>query len=140
MSTHISVKLQRQIRKQFYDRCAYCQTSESLMAITFEFEHIRPRSIGGLTRLDNLCLACPPCNRYKSNRQSAIDLATGEQIRFFHPQLDHWTDHFRWRNNFTKIIPHTSIGKITIEILRMNRPQLVSAREMWVDVGRHPPL
>jgi HNH endonuclease len=139
MSVYVPVKLQRQIRKQFCDRCAYCQTSEALMAITFEFEHITPQSIGGLTRLENLCLACPPCNRHKSNRQSAIDAETGEQIRFFHPQLDRWTDHFQWNDNFTQIIPRTSIGKITIDILRMNRPQLVNAREMWVDVGRHPP-
>ena len=40
MSGYVPVKLQRQIRKQFCDRCAYCQTSEALMAITFEFEHI----------------------------------------------------------------------------------------------------
>ena len=49
MSSYIGVSLQRQIRQQYCDRCAYCQSSESLMAATFEVEHIIPQSAGGAT-------------------------------------------------------------------------------------------
>ena len=44
------------------------QTAESLTVTTFEIEHIIPRSKGGETAFENLCLACPTCNRYKSDR------------------------------------------------------------------------
>ena len=76
MSTYISVKLQRKIRIHFQDCCAYCQTAEALTAVTFEFEHICPLSAGGETKFENLTLACPSCNRYKSDRQTAIDPLT----------------------------------------------------------------
>lgn len=65
MSVYIPVELQRQIRAHFANYCAYCLTAESLTVTIFEFEHIMPRSAGGETVFDNLCLACPSCNRYK---------------------------------------------------------------------------
>ena len=139
MSTYIAVSLQRQIRQQYCDRCAYCQSSESLMAVTFEIEHIIPQSAGGATGLENLCLACPPCNRNKASRQMGIDPETNESIRFFNPQTDRWLDHFQWNQNFTELIARTKIGKVTITSLQMNRLQLINAREIWVFVDRHPP-
>jgi len=57
--------LQRQVRDRFANYCAYCRTAEALTVTTFEFEHITPRSAGGETVLENLCLSCPSCNRYK---------------------------------------------------------------------------
>ncbi|MFQ5856277.1 MAG: HNH endonuclease [Anaerolineae bacterium] len=36
-----------------------------------------PASADGETTLDNLCLACLACNRYKGARQSAPDPETG---------------------------------------------------------------
>jgi HNH endonuclease len=138
MSSYISVRLQRQIRSQFRDCCAYCQTSESLLALTFEFEHIMPTSAGGETQLENLCLACPSCNRFKASRQMGMDSVTGETVRLFHPQLDDWGSHFRWSEDATEIVALTATGRVTIELLRMNRPMLIDARAMWVEVGRHP--
>ena len=68
MSVYIRVELQRQIRARFGECCAYCRTAEFLTAMTFEFEHIRPLSAGGETVFENLCFACPSCNRYKGDR------------------------------------------------------------------------
>ena len=72
MSAYISVELQRQIRDKFSDCCAYCLTAEFLTATTFEFEHIIPRANGGETVFENLCLACPSCNRFKADRKSVV--------------------------------------------------------------------
>jgi len=47
-------------------RCAYCLSPEQLMGVTFEIDHVIPRSAGGPTQLDNLCLSCPTCNRHKA--------------------------------------------------------------------------
>jgi hypothetical protein len=139
MSAYISVNLQRQIRARFSDCCAYCLTAESLTATTFEFEHIIPRSAGGESILENLCLSCPNCNRYKTNRQNIIDPVTGEIIRLFHPQLQVWKEHFNWNEDASEIVGITDIGRVTIAALKMNRPQLVRVRKLWVKLAEHPP-
>jgi hypothetical protein len=139
VSVYIAARLQRQIRAHFYNRCAYCQSSESLMAVTYEFEHVVPLSAGGTTQFCNLCLACPPCNRRKASRQDGIDVETGERVKLFHPQTDLWIEHFRWTETATEIVPRTPTGRITIDFLQMNRHQIIVAREIWVEVGRHPP-
>lgn len=68
MSVYIPAELRRRVRAHFLQRCAYCQSSEALTAVTFEVEHIQPLSLGGQTDFENLCLACPTCNRHKANR------------------------------------------------------------------------
>jgi hypothetical protein len=139
VSVYISVELQKQIRHRFVDCCAYCHTAESLTVTTFEFEHIIPRSAGGETLFENLCLACPSCNRYKATRQTAIDTDTQEEVKLFHPQQQSWIGHFIWSEDATEIIGLTPVGRGTIATLKMNRPQLTRVRKMWVKMGEHPP-
>jgi hypothetical protein len=139
MSAYISVELQRKIRDQFAYCCAYCRTAEALTVTTFEFEHITPRSAGGETVQENLCLSCPSCNRYKAQRQQASDPNTEEIVDLFHPQSQIWEEHFIWSVDFTEIIGVTSIGRATIATLKMNRPQVTRVRQMWVKMGEHPP-
>lgn len=66
MSVYIPVELQRKMRTHFSAHCAYCQTAEALTVTIFEIEHIIPRPAQGQTVFENLCLACPTCNRYKA--------------------------------------------------------------------------
>lgn len=139
MSVYISVKLQQQIRNRFRNCSAYCLTSEFLNVTTFEFEHITPRSAGGATIFENLCLACPSCNRYKAVRQTAVEPLTQKEVTLFHPQCQSWTEHFAWSDDATEIIGLTSIGRATIIALKMNRPQLIRVRRMWVKMGEYPP-
>jgi hypothetical protein len=139
VSVYISVELQRQIRAHFVDCCAYCRTAESLTVSIFEFEHIIPRSAAGETIFENLCLACPSCNRYKASRQTAVDSITQQEVNLFHPQLQMWGEHFAWIEDATEIIGLTPIGRATIVALKMNRPQLIRVRKMWVKMGEHPP-
>jgi hypothetical protein len=139
VSVYIPVELQRQIRRRFADCCAYCQTAEALTATTFEFEHIIPRSAGGETVFDNLCLACPTCNRYKATRQTVPDPLTGESVALFHPHLQVWEEHFAWNEEATELIGLTAVGRATISALKMNRSQLIRVRQMWVKMGEHPP-
>jgi HNH endonuclease len=147
MSAYISVELQKQIRDKFANCCAYCLTAEFLTATTFEFEHIIPRSSGGETVVENLCLACPSCNRYKAvrvaslkeNRQNVIDRVNEQTIPFFHPQFQAWSEHFSWNEDASEIVGVTDVGRVTIEALKMNRSQLVRVRKMWVVLGEHPP-
>ncbi|WP_168565166.1 HNH endonuclease [Crateriforma spongiae] len=138
MSRYVSADLRRRVRERFFACCAYCQTAESLTVSTFEIEHIVPRSEGGATEFQNLCLACPACNRFKSNRiRGTTD--DGREFALFHPQQETWLDHFDWSVDGAVIVGLTEIGEVTIRTLRMNRPQAVEVRTLWVEAGRHPP-
>ena len=139
MSVYIPVELQRKIRTHFFDRCAYCQTTEALTVAIFEIEHIIPRSAQGQTVFENLCLACPTCNRYKANRQEALDPVSNEMVPLFHPHLQSWTDHFAWSETNIEIVGLSPIGRATISALKMNRPQMIRVRQMWAKMGLHPP-
>lgn len=139
MSNYIPVTLKQRIRAQFSDCCAYCHTAEYLTVVIFEVEHIIPQVASGKTELDNLCLACPTCNRHKATRQTAFDPQTRTVVPLFHPQRNRWSDHFAWSEDNTMIVGLTAIGRATIEALKMNRPQLVRVRRMWVRMSEHPP-
>jgi hypothetical protein len=139
MSVYISVALQSQIRAHFHNCCAYCQTAEALTAMTFEFEHIVPKSQGGATAFENLCFACPFCNRHKSDRQQLRDPESGQLVTLFHPHQQRWLEHFRWSDDQTELIGLTPMGRAMISTLQMNRPALVRSRRMWVSLAEHPP-
>lgn len=51
--------------------CSYCEIP---LFGDYHVDHVIPLSRGGSDRLDNLVLACPSCNRWKSTK-------TGEQFR-----------------------------------------------------------
>jgi hypothetical protein len=140
MTGYVPVHLQRHIRHQFENVCAYCHTAEALTATAFEIEHIIPRSQGGETSFENLCLSCPMCNRYKSTRSTAIDPLTQATVPLFHPQRDVWSDHFEWHADDTELRGSTPIGRATVQSLKMNRPSLVRVRRMWVAMDEHPPV
>jgi HNH endonuclease len=139
MSTYVPADLRRRIRARFADRCAYCLTAEAFIAAIFEIDHIIPRSTGGETVFDNLCLACPTCNCYKASRQAAVAPLLGHTVPLFHPQYQLWEEHFIWNADATIILDLTPIGQATIAALRMNRPALIRLRRMWIRMGEHPP-
>jgi hypothetical protein len=138
VSEYIPIALRKRVHSHFLESCGYCKTQEYLTVVTFEVEHIVPRSLGGATEFDNLCLACPSCNRFKSNRVQGVS-EDGQECRLFHPHKDLWLEHFDWSVNGTLIVGLTEIGHATIQLLRMNRPALVEVRSLWVLLGKHPP-
>ncbi len=95
-----------------------------------QIEHSIPRSAQGQTVFENLCLACPTCNRYKANRQEALDPVSNEMVPLFHPHLQNWTDHFAWSQMNTEIVGLSPIGRATISALKVNRPQIIRVRQM----------
>src|ERR1051326_5429720 len=137
MTAYIPVELRRQVRERFADCCAYCRTAEALTVAIFEIEHIVPRSAGGATVFENLCFACPTCNRYKSDLVSVPDPLTGSLVPLFHPHEQRWANHFAWAKNGTEIGGLTPTGRATVAALRMNRPQVIRVRHMWVAKHEH---
>lgn len=139
MSVYVPAALRRLVRERSADRCAYCQTAEDLTATHFEVEHIVPRAAGGETVFANLCLACPMCNRFKSDSSSAVDPLTAAVVPLFHPQQQTWSEHFEWSDDATELIGLNPTGRATVAALRMNRPAMIRVRRMWVVMGGHPP-
>ena len=139
MSVYVSAELRRHVRAQFANCCAYCRTAEALTATSFEFEHIVPLSAGGTTTINNVCFSCPMCNRFKSDHVCAVDPVSEESVPLFHPQQNHWADHFSWNDDYSEVVGLTSRGRATVIALKMNRILMIRIRRMWVAMGEHPP-
>jgi HNH endonuclease len=103
-------------------------------------DHILPRSKGGDTSFQNLCLACRTCNEFKSDTTQANDPLTGVPVQLFNPRLQKWAEHFTWSFDSTKVEGLTATGRATIVVLRMNNAIIVSARWRWAISGWHPPI
>lgn len=112
-------------------RCAYCRSWQELELVPFEIDHIVPGSAGGPTEENNLCLACPSCNRFKAARQYAVDLLTGEIVPLFHPRNQRWSEHFEWAPGTLEVVGRTPTGRATLTLLRLNRPHFLRLRYMW---------
>lgn len=134
MST-ISALLRTQVQHLAQGRCAYCHAPVEMGISTFEIDHIIPLSKGGKTTLDNLCLACPHCNRHKANRFTAIDPLTNDPSPLFHPYNQVWAKHFAYDAETGHILGLTSIGRATVNALVFNRPRLIRLRLIWYKLG-----
>jgi len=120
-------------------RCGYCRTPESIAGFRLSIEHIIPEAKGGQTVEGNLWLACHACNEFKGARLHLQDPVSGKRVRLWNPRRQKWPDHFAWSEDGTEILGLTPCGRATIAGLQLNRPELVAARSLWVQVGWWPP-
>ncbi len=139
-SVYIPSELRERIARQALYRCGYCLTQEAVVGTAMEVEHIFPFSLGGPTVEDNLWLACSFCNLHKGTRTFAEDPTSGQVSLLFNPRFQVWEDHFAWEDRGTRIAGRTPVGRASIRTLKLNRPLLVEARQLWVAAGWHPPV
>jgi hypothetical protein len=105
-----------------------------------EIEHIIPISKDGSNEETNLWLACPLCNRYKSDKTTGIDPETGEMAGLFNPRNQVWSEHFQWTEDGLRIIGKTPTGRATVSVLHLSDdPDAIEVRSYWVMAGWHPP-
>lgn len=119
--------LQETVWQRAGHRCEYCHFPAAHAELPFAIDHIVARKHRGRTEAANLAFACFYCNSYKGPNLSGIDPVTGEMARLFHPRRDDWSQHFRWRGPW--LVGLTSIGRATIEVLRINHPDAIAVRE-----------
>jgi len=103
-------------------------------------DHIIPLVAGGVSTIENLCLACYRCNEFKGARLASTDPLGGEMVPLFNPHSESWPDHFSWSEDGLQIVGRTATGRATVDALRLNSDRLVRARRLWQIVGVHPPL
>jgi hypothetical protein len=119
-------------------RCEYCHAPETVFNFPFEVEHILPQAHGGSDDLDNVALACHACNLFKSDFETGQDEASQAEVALFHPRRDSWEQHFGVDAERAEIVGITPIGRATVARLQMNRPQHITARRRWIQLGLFP--
>lgn len=133
----ISASLHDEIVFRARNRCEYCRLSQLGQEATFHIDHVVPRVAHGPTRADNLALACVSCSLRKWARQMSIDPDSGREVPLFNPRTQVWAEHFRWEDE--RLVPLTPTGRATVDLLAMNRPQIIAIRREETSRSRHPP-
>lgn len=132
-------KIQRGLVERADGLCEYCKSPANISSQPFVADHIFPISKGGKSEFDNLAFSCQGCNSYKYNKTSGKDLITGNDAQIFNPRIQKWANHFSWSEDGLEIIGISSVGRVTIHELKMNRIQLQNLRSLLVNAGLHPP-
>lgn len=140
MSEYISVILQRKVIEISYDHCEYCICPADYSIDFFQYDHIHPVCLGGLTIFANLARSCGGCNTYKAHKTHYYDPLTNLLCALYNPRLDIWFHHFQWNEDTLRLIGKTATGRATIELLRLNRKGVINQRSLLQKVGLHPPF
>lgn len=140
MSDWISLELRNFVRQRARGRCEYCQLHEDDTGLRHQPDHIVALKHRGATIESNLAYSCAcasdlaMCNSFKGTDLSSIDPTTGTLVRLFNPRIDDWSSHFEVIGG--RILGRTPEGRVTVELLQMNRPDLVQLRRLLAAVGR----
>ena len=129
----MNADLIRQVRERALGRCEYYQIPTAFHPAPFQIDHIIARQHGGTDAVDNLALACIHCNRFKGPNIAGVDPDSGEIVRLFDPRRDAWTEHFMWDGPELKAL--TQIGRVTISLLVVNDPEVVTVRKALQEEG-----
>ena len=135
---HVTAQERQIIVERAKGCCEYCRSRMDFATLSFSVEHIIPLSRGGETTLDNLALACPGCNSHKYTKTEVPDPVDGAVVPLYNPRKQRWQDHFRWNEDFTRIVGLTPTGRATVSALQMNRPGVVNMRRALFAIGLHP--
>jgi hypothetical protein len=118
-------------------RCEYCLIPEDQSFVPHQIDHIIALKHGGSSTLDNLAYSCALCNRRKGSDVASFDRQTDLVVPLFHPRRDVWNEHFRLVDN--SVEPLTATGRVTVNLLRLNRHERLVERELLRRAGRLVP-
>lgn len=121
------------MRRDFRQRCAYCERTEAVLGGEefFEIDHFRPVSKfrEETTHYPNLYYSCGKCNRHKANTWPSDDLIA-KGFRFADPcQEDMYVDHLQEMPD-GKLQPLTTCGRYTRDHIRLDRRDLLNWRQL----------
>jgi hypothetical protein len=126
----------RLVRERAAETCEYCRLPQTAHPNRFPIDHIISRQHHGPTALGNLALSCLNCNSYKGPNIAGLDPIGRKLTKLFNPRRHKWDRHFRWQGPV--LIGRTAVGRVTIDVLNMNHPEVVELREALIDEGRFP--
>ena len=127
--TYIPTQLRKLITNRANDCCEYCLQPESMSFVSHQADHIISEKHGGDTTAENLAFACSLCNKYKGSDIATLDKETDKITALFNPREDEWNKHFQLSKDGALSSP-TAIGRGTIKLLRLNRPERIEERKL----------
>jgi HNH endonuclease len=120
----LAASIREQVRQRAQCACEFCGTSEIDAGGLLTIDHFQPRSKQGSNQLDNLIYACISCNQSKQDYWPSQDTAP----KLWNPRQETASQHFVEQDD-GQLTALTLTGEFTIQRLRLNRTQLVSARQ-----------
>jgi len=121
----ISQEVLELVRRRANFACEYCGVSEVDSGARLTLDHYQPTSQEGTDDPDNLIYACFACN---VNKGDYWPTATG-QLPVWNPRDQRFDQHFV-QDPDGELLPRTEIGRFTIHLVRLNRPELVAHRRL----------
>jgi hypothetical protein len=133
--TYIPASLHRLVVERAQNCCEYCLIPQEIVLAKHQVDHIIAEKHGGETVSENLGLSCTLCNQAKGSDIASIDPETVDIERLYHPRRHRWSEHFRVLEESGMIEPLTGIGRVTIDLLQMNRVEYLVARSILLQAG-----
>lgn len=146
--------VRKQLMEDQHNKCAYCEWM--ITKAYNDVDHYRPKSMYYWLghSWDNLLYSCPTCNRSNKNDRfpledettrctTAYDNIEQEKPLLINPYIDNPLNHIEFTkdkntNNPTGIVKGIDEkGNTTIDILKLNRPELVNERKKCYEKYRN---
>ena len=137
--TYISAALRRLVIVRADNLCEYCLLHEDDTFFGCEVDHIISEKHAGETTQANLAYACFVCNRNKGSDIGSLKPGLRDLVRFYHPRLDRWHEHFQLdTSDGITIVPVSNIGEATARIFGFNSDERLLERQALQAAGRYP--
>jgi hypothetical protein len=109
---------------------------QALDPLPFQIDHVIAAQHRGKSEFNNLALTCLGCNKRKGPNAAGFDELSGKLVPLFNPRRQKWARHFRRKGPV--LVGRTQIGRATISVLGINRPEYVAFRAELADEGLFP--
>lgn len=123
----LSAEIRNNVRQQYNFVCGYCGVPEISVGSELEIDHFQPTSRGGTDAPQNLVYAFTTCNRFKGNYWPEPNMP--HSLHLLHPLQDD-VAHYIQETTDGRLVGLTSRGWFHIHWLHLNRPQLITFRQL----------
>jgi HNH endonuclease len=120
----LTASIREQVRQRAQCACEFCGVTEIDVGGMLTIDHFQPRTRAGLDTLENLVYACIACNQYKQDYWPRTEIAP----ILWNPRQEPASQHFVEQEG-GQLTALTPTGVFTIKRLRLNRSQLIAARQ-----------
>jgi HNH endonuclease len=120
----LTTSIREQVRHRAQGACEFCGITEIDAGGMLTIDHFQPRTKSGSDALENLIYACIACNQYKQDYWPRTETAP----ILWNPRQESASQHFVEQED-GELTALTPTGIFTIKRLRLNRSQLIAARQ-----------
>ncbi len=120
----LASSIREQVRRRAQYACEFCGITEIDAGGMLTIDHFQPRAKAGSDGLENLSYVCIACNQYKQDYWPRTETAP----TLWNPRHESASQHFVEQED-GQLTALTPTGIFTIKRLRLNRSQLIAARQ-----------